>query len=591
MACDLRGRGRAAFGAALVWWIPAVAAALPAFPGAEGFGGGVTGGRGGAIIKVTTLAESGPGSLREALETPGPRMVVFAVSGVIDLGEPNPDDVFDEGDSSNVLVITEGDVTIAGESAPGAGITIRGRLYAAYDEGVGNIVLRHLRVRPTEWTGPEDGGEQYDALRFSVNDEVIVDHVSVSGGVDENVDAYEARDITVQWSTIVESALTGHPEGEHNYGVLNYGGRASVHHTLFAHNKNRNPALATGPSESINNTAYNVRHGFVNHNDASGELTVVGNMFIQGPDDSLIPLFFDGGESVSYYLADNAVDDPGDYVGTIDDPWSEPYFADLIGASEAVRAAAPFAFGGGLYEAVTVDASAAAHAAVLECAGAFPRDVVDARVVQEVADRAGSWGAKYPADLLEGLTPTPPPVDGDDDGMPDEWEAQHGLDPGDGSDHATPQPSGYTAIETYLHERAAMLACGTPPPVETTGPETTGEAGDATGTPATGGGETEPDPTGSASDPSGGTAGGGPTSDAPTSGLSEGTGGADGTAGTGGEATGATVTATGSGSDGATGGDDGSGCACRGASGGGMWALLVVPWLRRRRRSGGSRLS
>jgi len=143
------------------------------------------GGRGGAVIKVTTLAESGPGSLAEALALPGPRIIVFAVSGIIDLGDPNTDDVFDESDSSNVLVIAEGDVTIAGESAPGAGITIRGRLYATYDEGVGNIIVRHLRVRPPAWPGAGDGGEQYDALRFSVNSQVLVDHVSVSGGVDE----------------------------------------------------------------------------------------------------------------------------------------------------------------------------------------------------------------------------------------------------------------------------------------------------------------------------------------------------------------------------------------------------------------------
>lgn len=571
---------RLRWGALVGLLVPGSALALPGFPGAQGFGGGVTGGRGGEIIKVTTLDESGPGSLREALETPGPRMIVFAVSGVIDLGEPNPDDVFDEGDSSNVLVITEGDVTIAGESAPGAGITIRGRLYAAYDEGVGNIIVRHIRVRPAAWNGADDGGEQYDALRFSVNSEVLVDHVSVSGGVDENVDAYEARDITVQWSAIAESATMGHGEGEHNYGLLNYGGRVSVLHTLFAHNKNRDPALGLGPAESINNTAYNVRHGFVNHNDAGGEMNLVGNTFIQGPDDSLIPFFFDGGESVSYWLADNAVDDPGDYVGVIDDPWSEPYFADVIGASEAVRAGAQFQFDGGLYEGVAVAGSAEAHAAVLDCAGAFPRDTVDARVVQEVKDRAGSWGTKYPDDLLAGLSPTPPPVDGDDDGMADTWEMQHGLDPNDGSDHATAQPSGYTAIEAYLHELAEALACGSPPIEETTGDESSGEgtssestgSPDATGSSAgeafsEGGEETGSQPT------EGGDPSGDPATGAPTSGVSEGTGGSEGPGGT----------TPGSGSA-TAGGDDESGCACESSgAGAGLWALLVVPWLRRRR--------
>jgi pectate lyase len=565
--------------AAAVVSMPGTAAALPGFPGAQGFGGGVTGGRGGAVIKVTTLAESGPGSLREAHETPGPRMIVFAVSGVIDLEDPNPDDVFDEGDTSNVLVITEGDVTIAGESAPGAGITIRGRLYAAYDEGVGNIIVRHIRVRPPAWNGSESDGEQYDALRFSLNPEVLVDHVSVSGGVDENVDAYEAADITVQWSAIVEAALEGHVEGEHNYGLLNYGGRVTVHHTLFAHNKNRDPALALGPAESINNTAYNVRHGFVNHNEASGEMMLVGNTFIQGPDDSLIPFFFDGGEEASYWLADNAVDDPGEFVGVIDDPWSEPYFADVIGASTAVRADAPFQFGGGLYEAVAADGSAEAHAQVLACAGAFPRDVVDARVIAEVEARGGSWGAKYPQDLMAGLTAEAAPVDADDDGMADDWELQHGLDPADGGDHAAIQPSGYTAIETYLHGLAEALACGTPPVEETTGDESSGTSGATSGAtsgePGTGG-ETGAGPT---SGPGPGTGSG-----AATSGVSDGTGG------TGGETADAPTDGSdlsGSGSsvppaDG--GGEEAGGCACRSERGAGLWALLAAPWLRRRRR-------
>lgn len=441
--------------------VPATAGALPAFPGAEGFGAVATGGRGGEPIIVTTLAESGPGSLREALETPGPRIIVFAVSGVIDLGEANADDPFDESDSNNILTIAYGDVTIAGQTAPGAGITIRGRLYAAYDESVGNIILRHVRIRPGPFPGG-DGGEQYDALRFSLNSQVMVDHVSVSFGVDENVDMYEGSDITMQWSAVEEAATEGHPEGDHNYGILNMGGRISVHHVLFAHNRNRNPALAVGPAESINNVAYNVRHGFVNHNDAAGEISIVGNTFVQGPDDTLIPLFFDGGENVSYWLANNCADDPGEYTGCVDDPWGEPYFAETIGASEAVRAAGPFAFSGTDYVAPTEDDAMAAYDAVLECAGAFPRDVVGTRIVQEVIDRSGTWGAHHPDDYLEGLVPGEPPVDADADGMADDWESEHGLDPADGSDHAAVMESGYTAIEEYVNELADAIACGSP---------------------------------------------------------------------------------------------------------------------------------
>jgi len=543
---------------------PRVAAAIPAFPGAEGFGAAATGGRGGQVLRVTTLGQSGPGSLREALETAGPRTIVFTVSGVIDLGDANADDPFDESDTNNVLTIAYGDVTIAGQTAPGAGITIRGRLYTAYDESVGNVIVRHLRIRPGPFLGG-DGGEQYDGLRFAINQRGIFDHVSVSHGVDENVDVYEGREVTMQWSTIEEAATEGHPEGDHNYGLLNYGGSASVHHNLFAHNRNRNPALATGPSESINNVAYNVRHGFVNHNDASGEITIVGNTFIQGPDDTLIPLFFDGGESVSYWLADNAVDDPGEFVGSIDDPWSDPYFSEYIGASDAVRAAQPFVFAGQDYVPITTDPSQSAYDAVLACAGAFPRDVVTSTAVQEVIDRGGSWGGDLPADLLEGLVPGEAPADEDADGMADAWELRNGLDPTDGSDHATVQPSGYTAIETYINELADGIACGSPPgDTDTdTGADTSGEPG------------TDSDPSAgeaSATDPS-----------SSASGASASVSGADASA------SGSATTPTGGTDDGATSGTagsdgDGGSCGCANDRRASSTLLLVLGVLLRRRR-------
>lgn len=549
--------------------MPGSASAIPAFPGAQGFGAAATGGRGGQVIRVTTLAESGPGSLREALETPGARTIVFEVSGVIDLGDANADDPFDESDTNNILTITESDVTIAGQTAPGAGITIRGRLYAAYDEGVGNFIVRHVRIRPGPFPGG-DGGEQYDALRFAINQRAIFDHVSVSYGVDENVDVYEGSEVTMQWSTIEEAATDGHPEGDHNYGLLNYGGTTSVHHNLFAHNRNRNPALATGPSESINNVAYNVRHGFVNHNDASGEITIVGNTFVQGPDDTLIPLFFDGGESVSYWLADNYVDDPGEFVGAIDDPWSDPYFSESIGASEAVRASRPFVFSGTDYVAVTTDPSQMAYDAVLECAGAFPRDVVTRTVVEEVVARSGSWGGGAPADLLDGLVPGTPPVDADQDGMADEWEQRNGLDPADGSDHATVQPSGYTAIETYINELADAIACGAPPPGDTDG-----------GADTSGGSVSDTSPTSDDDSDSSPTAASASASASATDG------------GTG--ATAATASATGAGESGSAdaGSNDimDSSCGCRqDRRGAGPVALLVVAVaITRPRRSRGPR--
>lgn len=440
---------------------PRDAAAQPAFPGAEGFGAMITGGRGGAVIKVTSLDEDGPGTLREALLTAGPRIIVFDVSGVIDLGDPNASDPYDESPSNNILVIEHGDVTIAGQTAPGGGVTIRGRLYAAYDPSVQNIIIRHVRIRPPA-VGAADG-EQYDAMRLSPNSRVMVDHVSVAFGVDESVDLYSTTDVTFQWCTVEEAAMVGHPEGAHNYGLLGAAGRISVHHTLFVHNANRNPALSVGPVESINNVAYNVRHGFIHHNPASGPFNIVGNWFIQGPDDSLHPFYFDGAPftNVGYHLLDNYIDDPGELEAVVDNPWDHPGYFQNLGAPANLYVATPHDFTSTGYLPVTAEGSSTAYDSVLTYAGAWPRDVVTRRMIDEVEARSGTWGAHYPTDLMEGLSPTTPPQDSDGDGMPDDWEQSHGLDPNDPSDATQVLDSGYTAIEEYINERAdALLGLG-----------------------------------------------------------------------------------------------------------------------------------
>jgi pectate lyase len=415
-----------------------------AFPGAEGFGALATGGRGGRVLKVTTLAASGPGSLQDALDQNEPRIIVFAVSGVI------------EGD----VEVTYGDVTIAGQTAPGGGITLHGRLIGAYDFDVGNIVVRHLRVRPEHQDEP---GEQFDSIQFSRNHMVLLDHVSVAFGVDETVDLYEAEDVTVQWSTIEMSATEGHPEGEHNYGLINgpTGRRASIHHTLFAHHQNRCPAIANGPAEIRNNVAFDVRHAVVHHNPASGPFNIVGNTFRAGPSAALIPFYFDdenegAADDLGYYLHDNRIDDPSSSCdGVVEDPWSECDQDLYLDASYRVTAEHDFS-ATPAFVPITTHGSAEAYELVLARAGAFPRDVVTTTAVEETRARTGSWGARIPADLMEGLSPTSAPPDRDDDGMPDGWEQDHGLDP-DRQDHDTVMPSGYTAIEEYLNAAAELL--------------------------------------------------------------------------------------------------------------------------------------
>lgn len=423
------------------------ASALPAFPGAEGFGAVATGGRGGRVIKVTNLRTSGPGSLQAALDATGPRIIVFDVSGVI------------EGD----VIVRNGNVTIAGQTAPGAGITVRGRLISRYSDAVSNVIVRFLRVRPV-FSGGD--GAQFDGAQFSLNSKLILDHVSIAWGVDETLDLYEADDVTIQWSTIESSATTGHPEGAHNYGLINGpdGHRITIHHNLFAHHKARCPAVANGPADIRNNVAYNVRHGFVHHNRASGKFNIVGNAYIKGPSDQLIPFYFDGsaGAGLKYFLADNYIDDPGKFTGVVDNPWKTPYLHpsfSRLNKPESYRSTTQFNFSRDVpgYIPVTTHRAQDAYHLVLAKAGALPRDIVTKRVLENIERRNGSWGARYVSNLMEGLTPVAAPTDADGDGMADAWERAHGLNPSNGNDHAKVMPSGYTAIEEYINTLANGL--------------------------------------------------------------------------------------------------------------------------------------
>lgn len=404
-----------------------------------------SGGRGGQVIKVTTLADSGPGSFREAITTAGPRIIVFAVSGVIE--------------SDEVFEIYTGDVTIAGQTAPGGGITIKGRLFGGYDDSVGNMIVRHVRVRP-EYDGGE--GSQFDAVQFSRNHTLVFDHVSVGFGIDETIDLYSAHNITVQWSTIEDPGTEGHEEGEHNYGMINgpEGQYIAVHHNLFAHAKNRNPAIANGPADILNNVMYDVGVGFVHHNPAGGQFRLIGNFFKDGPSADLVPFYFDDYalDGLGYYVADNWVegDETECSAGELDNPWQQ--CENYQDHDESYRSDTDFDFSEeDGYRATPVTGAQQAYQDILDKVGAFPRDVVTRRSIEDLQNGTGSWGLPLPSDLMEGLTPTQPPADEDNDGMADSWEMSHGLNPEDGDDHTTVMESGYTAIEEYINELAERL--------------------------------------------------------------------------------------------------------------------------------------
>lgn len=435
----------------LLNWIAGLSAlasdTLPAFPGAQGFGAEAIGGRGGRIIKVTNLNASGPGSLQMACATHGPRIVVFDVGGVI------------HGDVS----IVHSNITIAGQTAPAPGITIAGRLLAQpqNEERLHDIVVRFLRLRP-----PPAIGEQGDAIQLPKSERIMLDHLSLAWANDEMIDIIHSSEVSVQWSTIEESDPDGHGKAvPHNFAILSAypgSGNVSIHHNLFAHHARRLPSVSPGvkgkPDDFRNNVIYNFRDGLTHEgHKPKAPINVVANYYKRGPNANIIyPFQFD--PSGRYYLADNYFDG----LGVIDDPRitgvSLPSWIRFRKKGRVLQE--PIAVA-----AVTTSTALQAYRQVLDQAGAWPRDRVTLRTLDEVRNGTGRWGRNAPANpdndwFLKDLSRASPEPDTDNDGMPDRWEQAHGLDHKNPADHNRFMHSGYTAIEDYLNERARIVVNG-----------------------------------------------------------------------------------------------------------------------------------
>lgn len=423
---------------------PLRAEGLPAFPGAEGFGASTVGGRGGRVIKVTNLNAKGPGSLQAAVQAEGARIVVFDVSGVI---------------RGNV-VISQPRLTIAGQTAPGAGITIEGMLCTQYrvQPPVKQIIVRFLRIRRDRHFGVSG-----DAIQFSRVTNIMLDHLSLCWSNDEAIDLGGCSSATVQWCTIEESDTAGHRKpGQHNYGPLIWGrgsGKISLHHNLLAHHSRRNPGLMPQvpdwPGDFRNNVVYDFREGLSREGRTEmAALNLINNYYKRGPGARNIRLF-SLTPKVQYYIRGNYVEG----VGLIGDPreprtrWPRWMQRDTQGEVLAEPAAvAP----------VKTHTAREAYRLVLARAGCFPRDRVTRRTIEEVIKGTGKWGRNAPLKppdewYMQGLSPARPPEDTDDDGMPDEWEKARRLNPRDAADASKKMPSGYTAIEEYVNQRADRL--------------------------------------------------------------------------------------------------------------------------------------
>lgn len=423
---------------------------LPVFPGAQGFGTDTPAGRGGRVIEVTTLADDGPGSLRAALTAPGPRVIVFRVAGTIEL----------EGE----LFIDHPFVTVAGQTAPGGGICIKnaGLVITTHD-----VLVQHLRVRPGNEGDVEP--DTNDAVQIlgkrgdpSGAHHVVLDHISASWSEDETISTwYGAHDVTLSWSIIGEALdESRHRKGHHSAGLLIGDGsyHVSVHHCLLAHNGFRNPLISEGGTHDVvNNVVYNwgVLCGEIVDYDSNTFVNFVANRFIPGPSTETGPyeILINPERGVPKLYVEGNIGPRR--RGPTDDDWlvvkygwgPEPHAPEVY--RSLTRFAAP---------PITASSALEAYEAVLASAGAVApaRDAADARIVADVRNGTGRI-IDTPAEVggYPQLAPGAPPADSDHDGMPDDWETERGLDPGDPSDaNGDHDGDAYTNIEEYLHALA-----------------------------------------------------------------------------------------------------------------------------------------
>ena len=367
---------------------------------------------------------------------------MFAVSGIIELRSP--------------LVISNGRVTIAGQTAPGAGVTLKNfGLRVAADE----VIVRFIRSRPGD-----GAGFGTDAISVSSGRNVIIDHCSASWSTDETLSVSPADDsafrpldaVSVQWSIISESLNRSvHAKGAHGYGSLirgNGGGRYSFHHNLWAHHLARMPRPGNyvsaqydpvGPVMDFrNNVFYNWGRRYSGYNadtDSLARYNFVNNAYIPGPDSTGTVAFAESNPLAVMHFS-------GNYMAG--KPVTDPLEVLELPEGSAL-APAPLPSG-----QIRTEPVPDALARVLEFSGAsLRRDTVDSRIVAEVTSGGGriiddeSEVGGWPVH-----SPTPAPRDQDADGMPDTWERERGLDPADPSDGASDRDGdGYTNLEDYLN--------------------------------------------------------------------------------------------------------------------------------------------
>ena len=463
----------------------------PAFPGAEGFGRYVSGGRGGNVYHVTSLADDGTeGTLRWALGKSGAKTIVFDVSGTIHL--------------QSSLDIAIGNVTIAGQTAPGDGICV-----ADYPVAIkaNNVIVRYMRFRLGNKNVLLNGADGWDAFGGMDQENIIVDHCSVSWSIDECLSVLGNKNTTVQWCLVAQSLVnSGHSKGAHGYGG-NWGGSgASFHHNLIAHHGSRTPRLGPRPTTQLDermDMRNNVIYNFGGNGCYGGEgmtVNIVNNYYKPGPGTSTdkkgyriagigirtqsyvdtYPAYAPALHLWGKYFVTGNYNTK--YSSVNNDNWTYGIINQIKASDcdgtftaetkDSIKLAEPMDF-----VATTTHSADDAYDRVLDYAGAsLSRDSFDELMVSDARNGAASYTGKglskgfvnsqddnRPADAADDwsawptLNSTAAPIDTDGDGMPDEWEKSNGLDPSDPSDGKTIGTDGYSNLENYLNSLVADI--------------------------------------------------------------------------------------------------------------------------------------
>ncbi len=465
-----------------------------AFSGAEGFGRDATGGRGGKIIYVTNLNDAGTGSLRAAIQSTEARYILFKVSGTITL--------------KSSLNISNGNVTIAGQTAPGDGITLRDY---PVNVSADNVIIRFMRFRMGD-AAKQEG----DAIGGRFHKNIMVDHCSMSWSTDECVSFYANENTTVQWCIIGESLRNSvHGKGAHGYGGIWGGKNASFHHNLVAHHDSRNARLGEEAGKAFAFTDLvdlrnNVIYNWGSNSTYGGEgmnVNIVNCYFKPGPATianngtskqarivSIDKNKIKGTEVYDtwgkFYVDGNYID--GNATATSDN-WASGVFNQFHGSyttypasctdvngntiaceytipiSESDKTSLKLSSPHPINNNVTTHTAQVAYDRVLDfCGASLFRDAVDTRIVSDVRNKTfqfeGSNGSTNgiidtQADVggWPVLNSTTAPVDTDTDGMPDAWEVTMKLDPAIPNANGKNLSTGYDNIEVYLNSLVGTI--------------------------------------------------------------------------------------------------------------------------------------